>query len=177
MFNILYFWFFAILAGLCGLGVIISRNPMRSAVSLVITMVCIAALFLQLHSEFLAYLQIIVYAGAVMVLIVFTVSLLNLQREPPIVLRKSRQWGIVFVLIFLALFCVYQFIDKSYGFSGPPRPPVPVEWGSVPNVARVLFTTYLLPFELVSVLLTGAIIGSAVLARSEDARRGKGGES
>lgn len=177
MFNVLYFWLFAIIAGLCGLGVILSRNPMHSAISLVITMVCIAALFLQLHSEFLAYLQIIVYAGAVMVLIVFTVSLLNLQREPPIVLRKSRQWGIFFVFIFLLLFCVYQFLDKSYGFAGPPRPPVPVQWGSVPDVARTLFTAYLLPFELVSVLLTGAIIGAAVLARSEDAGRGKGDES
>ena len=173
MFNTLYFWVFATIAGLCGLGVILSRNPMHSAVSLVVTMVAIAALFLQLHSEFLAYLQVIVYAGAVMVLIVFTVSLLNLRRDPELFVRTSRKWGIAFAFLFLILFGVYQFLDKSYGFEGPSRPIVEVDWGSVPAIAEALFTTYLFPFEFVSILLTGAIIGAAVIAREEPEESGR----
>ncbi len=173
MLNTLYFWIFATIAGLCGLGVILSRNPMHSAISLVITMVCIAALFLQLHTEFLAYIQIIVYTGAVMVLIVFTISMLNLRLSPPLSLRVSRKWGIALAVVFLVLFAVYQYLDKSYGFGGPFRPSVPMEWGNVRMVAYSLFTTYLFPFEFVGLLLTAAVIGAAIIARREPPRPGE----
>jgi len=173
MFSTLYFWLFATIAVLCGVGVVLSRNLMHSAISLVITMVAIAALFLQLHCEFLAYLQVIVYAGAVMVLIIFTVTLLNLLRERQPIVMKSRKWGVAFVFLFLILFCVYQFLDESYGFRGPSRPAVPLAWGNVPTVARALFTTYLFPFEFVSVLLTSAIIGASVIARREPTEPGQ----
>jgi NADH-quinone oxidoreductase subunit J len=176
MFHTLYFWVFATIAGLCGVGVILSRNSIRSAISLVVTMVALAALFLQLHSEFLAYLQVIVYAGAVMVLIIFTVTLLNLQRDPPLMVRKSRQWGIALVFLFLMMFCVYQFLDKTHGFQGPPRPLVPLDWGGVPRVARALFTTYLFPVEFVAILLTGAVVGAAALARRGPEEPGCGKE-
>ena len=167
MLNTLYFWTFATIAGLCGLSVILARNPMHSAVSLIGAMVAIAALFLQLHSEFLAYIQIIVYTGAVMVLIVFTISLLNLEQGPRIAMKPSRWWGVAFVALFLLLFCVVQILDKSYGFGGPARPAVQPEWGNVPTVARALFRTYLFPFEYVGVLLTAAIIGATLLARRD----------
>ena len=173
MLNTLYFWVFATIAGMCGLGVILSRNPMHSAVSLVITMVCIAALFLQLHTEFLAYIQIIVYTGAVMVLIVFTISMLNLRAGPPLSLRLSRRWGIALAVIYLVFFAVYQYLDKSYGFGGPTRPEVPIEWGNVRMISYSLFTTYLFPFEFAGVLLTAAVIGAAVIARPEPQRPGE----
>ncbi|MFH1742999.1 MAG: NADH-quinone oxidoreductase subunit J [bacterium] len=167
MLNTLYFWAFATIAGLCGLGVVLSRNPMHSAVSLIGTMVAIAALFLQLHSEFLAYIQIIVYTGAVMVLIVFTISLLSLQQGARVAMKPSRWWGVAFVGVFLFLFCIYQILDKSYGFGGPARAPVQPDWGNVPTVARALFRTYIFPFEFVGVLLTAAIIGATLLARRD----------
>ncbi|HOE09888.1 MAG TPA: NADH-quinone oxidoreductase subunit J [bacterium] len=167
MLNALYFWFFGTLAAVCGLGVVLSRHPMHSAISLVGTMIAIAALFLQLHSEFLAYAQIIVYTGAVMVLIVFTISLLNLRQTAGNPMCPSRWWGVVFVALLLLVFSAYQLIDKSHGFAGPARPSVPPDYGQVPTVARSLFTTYLFPFEFVAVLLTAAVIGATVLARQD----------
>ncbi len=167
MLNALYFWFFGTLAAVCGLGVVLSRHPMHSAISLIGTMLAIAALFLQLHSEFLAYAQVIVYTGAVMVLIVFTISLLNLRQSAGNPMCPSRWWGVGFVGLFLLVFCVYQLVDKSYGFAGPGRPSVSAGYGEVPTVARSLFTTYLFPFEFVAVLLTVAVVGATVLARRD----------
>lgn len=165
MASTLFFWFCAFTAFFFGLGVIVARNPMHSALSLVMTFFATAGLFLLLHAEFLAWILIIVYSGAVMVLIVFVISLLNLQRDDPIEFAPARRWAVGLAALFLFAFFVYLFRDTSVGFDIPIKPAVPEEWGSAQAVAKDLFTLYLLPFELASVLLTAAAIGAVAIAR------------
>lgn len=161
----LFFWICAFVAFFFGLGVIAARNPMHSALSLVVTFLATAGLFLLLHAEFLAWILIIVYSGAVMVLMIFVISLLNLHREEPIEFTSARRWGFALTILFAAGVLIYLFRDASVGFSQPAKIAVPPEWGSAPAVAADLFTRYLLPFELASVLLTAAAIGAVALAR------------
>jgi NADH-quinone oxidoreductase subunit J len=161
----LFFWICAFMAFFFGLGVIVARNPMHSALSLVMTFLATAGLFLLLHAEFLAWILIIVYSGAVMVLMVFVISLLNLQRDDPIEFTPARRWAVGLAAIFVLAFLIYLFRDTSVGFDNPLKPSVPEEWGSAQAVAKDLFTRYLLPFELASVLLTAAVIGAVAIAR------------
>lgn len=158
-------------------GVIVARNPMYSALSLVMTFLVTAGLFLLLHAEFLAWILIIVYSGAVMTLMIFVISLLNVERDEPIGFTGLRRLGIGLVAIFPIAFFIYLFRDSSIGFTNPPKPFVPEEWGSAQAVAKDLFTRYLLPFELASVLLTAAVIGAVVIARKPEADETSGEDS
>lgn len=146
---------------------------MHSALSLIGMFMAMAGLFLELQAEFVAWILIIVYTGAVMVLMIFVISLLNLQRDEPIQLNLPRNWGIAAVGIFCLVFLVYLYRDPRVGFVLPQKWPVPAEWGSVSLVAEDLFTRYLLPFELASLVLTAAVIGAVVIARAPDADSSK----
>ncbi len=160
------FWISAFVVLLFACFVVTARKPMYSAVSLVITLVGVSGLFLTLHADFLAWILIIVYTGAVMVLIIFVVSLLNLQLDEPIEVTSSRRWGIGFAVVFALSFLVYIYRDTVVGFSQPLKPAAPPEWGSAEAVALDLLTRYVLPFEIAGVLLTAAVIGAIVAARN-----------
>lgn len=161
----IFFWICSFIALLFACFVVTARKPMYSAVSLVITLTGISGIFLTLHADFLAWILIIVYTGAVMVLIIFVVSLLNLQIDEPLVITSSRRWGIGFSSIFALSFLVYIYRDKLVGFSHPIKPDAPDAWGSAEAVAMELLTRYVLPFEIAAVLLTAAVIGAIVAAR------------
>ncbi len=165
MVGTLFFWIFACTSVMFAIGVIVARNPMHSALSLVATLVSLAGLFLQLNTEFLTWIIIIVYTGAVMVLIIFVISLLNLQKDEPIDFTTARRWGIAFIFLFIMGLFVYLFRDPLVNFDSPEKLPVEENWGSVRVAATYLFTRYLLPFELISILLTAAVIGAVVIAR------------
>lgn len=167
MIGDLLFIVFAVLAFFFGLGVIVARNPMYSALSLVAVLISLAGLFLLLHAEFLAWILVIVYTGAVMVLMIFVISLLNLQKEEPIQFTAIRKWGVAMIGLFGILFSIYVFQDPLVSYLRPQAAPVPPEWGAVETLAVDLFTRYLLPFELASVLLTAAVIGAVVIARKD----------
>ena len=141
-----------------------SRNPVTSAMFLVLTIVSLAGLFVLLHAFFLAAVQILVYAGAVMVLFLFVIMLLDLKAEER---RKIRKLGVVGGLIsagaILAIFL--SSLLKPEAQLGAAQAPA-VEGGTVP-LAKLLFTQYLLPFEIVSVLLLVAIIGVVLLSKKE----------
>jgi len=172
MFGALFFWLCATIAFFFGIGVVVARNPMHSALSLVATLTATAGLFLLLQAEFIAWILIVVYTGAVMVLMIFVISLLNLQKDDPIDWNPARRWGVGMVVLFALVFLVYLFRDPLAGFfSIPQAPPTPPEWGSITVVALDLFTRYLLPFELASVLLTAAVIGAVAIARPESPER------
>ena len=164
MASALFFWIFALAACFFGAGVIVARNPMHSALSLAAVFVCAAAIFLQLHAEFLAWILIIVYTGAVMTLMIFVISLLNLQSDEPIVFTASRRWGIASIVLFVFAFMIYLFRADEVGFFTGAKPPVPASWGSAQEIASHLFMRYLLPFELASILLTAAVVGAIALA-------------
>lgn len=172
MIGTIFFWFFALAAFFLGVGVIVARSPMHSAISLIGTLVCLAGLFLLLYAEFLAWILLIVYAGAVMVLIVFVISLLNLSAEDPIDFTVARRWGLALLALFAAIILIYFAVDPMLGMDRPERLPVPEGWGDAQAIAYDLFTRYMIIAQLAGVLLTAAVIGAVMLARrpEEDER-------
>jgi NADH-quinone oxidoreductase subunit J len=159
------FYIFAFLTLVFGFLVIanpFSRNPVTSAMFLVLTIVSLAGLFVLLHAFFLAAVQVLVYAGAVMVLFLFVIMLLDLKAEER---RKVRKLGVVGGLIsagaILAIF-LSSLLKAPLGASPSPT----AEGGTVP-LAKLLFTQYLLPFEIVSVLLLVAIVGVVLLSKKD----------
>ncbi|MGH9609207.1 MAG: NADH-quinone oxidoreductase subunit J family protein [Bryobacteraceae bacterium] len=155
----------AIVAILSGLNMILQKHPISSALSLVGVMGALAVLYLLLGAEFLAMAQMFVYAGAVMVLFIFVIMLLNMGRERAS--RKSWFAQIVGLPLVLAFLGILLFITKA---ALPPFRAVQFgTWvgGSAYNIGRLLFTTYLLPFEVISVVVLIAIVGAVILARKE----------
>lgn len=162
-FEAIFFWIAAI--GLVGgaLSVVLNRNPVACALSLAVTFVFLAGLFVTLEAFFLAMVQIIVYAGAVMVLFLFIIMLLDLREE----VRRPFPWGKVVLAVLVAgLFATFfkRVLDHL------PEGSRVLEWGSQPaadaqRVGEVLFSRFLLPFEATAVLLLVATLGVVILSR------------
>ena len=162
----LIFFLFASIAVFCGISLVTQTHPIASALSLIGLMGSLAILYLQLGGEFIAAAQVIVYAGAIMVLFVFVIMLLNAGAEGTSlqVSGFAKYMGIFLLAAFLGLisFVIQAMLPKTEGvvfgaFQG----------GTALNIGRKLFTTYLLPFEVTSVLILIAILGAMVLARRE----------
>ena len=154
----------AIMAVAGGVGVIISHQPIRSVLSLVVVMLALSVLFLLLSAQFVFVVQIIVYAGAVMVLFLFVIALLGPARESgPGRLRFQAGLSGLFVL---ALFGLIYAMLQGVQYRSPEHPDLNV-FGTVQSIAVGLFTTYLYPFELTSVLLLVAAIGAIYLSRRD----------
>jgi len=163
--DLILFLVFAAIAVVAAINVVVQRHPISSAVSLVGVMGALAVLYLLLGAEFLAAAQVIVYAGAVMVLFIFVIMLLNAGRESKddrsFVARLLGIPALIALLAFLALFTSRIFPrDAEVHFGG-------FTGGSAESVGWALFTTYLLPFEITSILILIAIVGAIVLARKE----------
>jgi NADH-quinone oxidoreductase subunit J len=155
------FFVVALIATGSALGLILRKNAIHGALFLVVNLGSIAALYLMLGAEFLAAAQVIVYAGAIMVLFVFAIMVLIPGKEEtgPDPRRAARLFAVpVGALMFLLLLVVI-----AGRWSGPRGPAGPS--GSVAAVGRLLFTNYLFPFELTSVLLLAAMVGVLLLAR------------
>jgi len=163
--NVILFLIFAIIAVVCAINVVVQTHPISSAISLVGVMGSLAILYLLLGAEFIAAAQVIVYAGAVMVLFIFVIMLLNAGAE----VKQGRSvvvhlLGVPLLIAFLGL--VAYFVQRLFprdvevtfgGFTG----------GTAQAIGRALFTTYMLPFEITSILVLIAIVGAIVLARKE----------
>jgi len=163
------FFIAAALAVAGGLGVIISRQPIRSVLSLVVTMLALSVLFLLLSAQFVFVVQIIVYAGAVMVLFLFVIALLGPARESAHGRLRFQPWlSAVFGLAFLVLMWTML---QGIQYRQPDTTDLSV-FGTVQSIAVGLFTTYLYPFELTSILLLTAAIGAIYLSRRSDEREG-----
>jgi NADH-quinone oxidoreductase subunit J len=163
----LFFYIFAALTLLFGFLVVanpFSRNPVTSAMFLVLTMGALAGLFVSLHAFFIAAVQILVYAGAVMVLFLFVIMLLDLKEEER---RKFNAFGIGSGVV--AVGAIAAILVKTIWFSGIGEGKVPSNDfdGSTLKLGRLLFTNYLLPFEIVSVLLLVAMVGVILLSKKE----------
>jgi NADH-quinone oxidoreductase subunit J len=162
-------WFFYLFAGLTlvsGLLVVanpFNRNPVTSAMFLVLTIVFLAGLFVLLQAYFLAAIQILVYAGAVMVLFLFVIMLLDLPEEE----RSQFRRGLT-VLAIVAVAGLLGLMLKAFLYADwPARFPGAVESGDPLPLGRLLFEEYLLPFEIVSVLLLVAMVGVILLSKRE----------
>ncbi len=159
------FLIFAGIAVICGLNVVFQRQPIASALSLIGVMGSLAVLYLLLGAQFIAAVQVIVYAGAVMVLFVMVIMLLNAGAEKPTgASRMASQLG--FPLLAGLVFAMSWVILRAFP---DPRPVRFGEFqkGGAADVGYALFTRYLLPFELTSVLVLIAIAGAVVLAWRE----------
>ena len=161
-----FFWFFAIMMLVFGLAVIINRNPVASALSLVVSFLGLAALFITLGAFFIGIIQVLVYAGAVMVLFLFIIMLLDLRAEE----RRRTNFvaftgGLLVALIFFLQ--VYLVIGHVRGADSPfPSMPVPRP-DDVHRVGLLLFGSYNLPFQIIGVLLLVATVGVIVLSKRE----------
>src|SRR5215470_11307455 len=161
--DAILFLIFAVIAVVSAVNVVVQTHPISSAISLIGVMGALAVLYLLLGAEFIAMAQIIVYAGAVMVLFVF--MLLNAGAES----KRGRSLvaqllGMPLLIAFLAL--ASYFIQRLYPAGAIVRFGA-FKGGSAQSVGMALFTTYLLPFEVTSVLILIAIVGAVVLARKE----------
>ena len=166
MLSDILFYLFAFLTLLCGFLVVLnpfSSNPVTSAMFLVLTIASLAGLFVLLHAFFLAAVQVLVYAGAVMVLFLFVIMLLDLPAEER---RKIKKSGIVLGLISVGaiLTIALQSLLRSSPLNSEASPRLE---GSTIPLGNLLFSQYLLPFEIISVLLLVAMVGVVLLSKKD----------
>jgi NADH-quinone oxidoreductase subunit J len=165
------FFIFAALALVGALGVVLARNPVHSALLLVVTLVSVAVFFIQQQAHLLAAVQVIVYAGAIVVLFLFVIMLLGVDREESLEdpLRYQRTAALALGVIVLAELIFLAGHNWATGATAPDQFAIKgggVHLGNnVERVARVLFTDFLWPFEITAGLLVIAVVGSVVLAR------------
>jgi NADH-quinone oxidoreductase subunit J len=163
----LIFFILSIFVVISSLLVILQRNPVYSALYLIFTFFSMAGIFLILGAEFIAAIQVIVYAGAIMVLFLFVIMMLNLEREAET--SSPHPWQKVFA-VFFGLVLLITLGGAVYSGVLQVQPAIAVARPAVENtkaVAALLFTDYLLPFEIASILLLAAIVGAIYLARKE----------
>lgn len=163
--------FYTLATFILGFGVLVvtSRNTVHSVLFLVANFLCVAVVFVVMAAEFLAIIQVLVYAGGIVVLYLFVVMLVNLKRPPeaPLDTRRLSRLGFGMAAILLAEVCA--ILVYTAGRPAPPVAPGPVleARGNTETVGMLLYTDFLIPFELVSMLLLVAMIGAIVLARKE----------
>jgi len=165
--QLFFFYLVAFVAILSGFCVITCKNPINSAISLVMTFFCLAIFYVMLHAPFMAAVQIMVYAGAIMVLIIFVMMLLNQGSE--VVSRYRHAVTGAFVAAGLMMVQVIITIKQGDVSStvGPINSEVIETVGHTELIGQAMFTEFLLPFELASILLLVAIVGAVVLAKRE----------
>ena len=182
------FWFFGVVAILSALLVVVIRSPIASAFWLISTMLRLSAIFFMLHAPFVGAMQILVYAGAVMVLFLFVIMLLNLGQNQDH-LKRAPGWFLAVVLVgvmgsqliplsgYTRERMAYEFsrsavlaepalmFDSTLATSGMDPQTSTAERGVLGGIAKPLFEQYLVPFELTSFLMLAAIVGAVVLAK------------
>jgi NADH-quinone oxidoreductase subunit J len=162
-----FFGIVALAAIISGILVVTCRNPINSALSLILTFFCLATFYVTLDAPFMAAIQVIVYAGAIMVLIVFVIMLLNLRTETS--LRSRHAVAIGSIVGALTLFEIIYFLLRSRftGLRGGLTKDIIERVGHTELIGKSMFTDFLLPFEITSILLLVAIIGAVVLAKKK----------
>jgi len=166
--DTLFFYFFALLTLGGGILTVTRKNAVHSAISLIISLVGVAGLFLLQHAEFLFAVQIVLYVGGIMVLFLYVIMLVNLD-EAARVRQFNKQW-------WLALGCVLAIGGEivyvihrgaaNFRFAAPGAMAAS-KLGNTEQIGESLFSTYLLPFELASVLLLAAVVGSVMMAKKK----------
>ena len=159
------FVFLAIVALASAVGMVASRNPIASALWLVLNLFCVAGVYLTMNAEFIGVIQVIVYAGAIMVLFLFVIMLLNLAELPA---PADFDWkrGLGFVLATSVLALLVFMVGR--GFDALPVPvsaEAAARSGDAAEIGKELFTRYVLPLEIIGILLLAATIGAVIIAK------------
>lgn len=157
------FFLFAGLAIACAISMVYHRNPLYSAISLVGVFISLSCIYVTLAAPFIAAVQILIYAGAIMVLVVFVIMLLNLEEDRPMQ-RLRYLWALgggLGVLLLGQTFFIFWAVMRAPQQAVDPNTTA----GKTMDIGRAMYTEYLLPVEIVGILLLMAIIGSVILAR------------
>jgi NADH-quinone oxidoreductase subunit J len=169
MAELLFFVFAAVAVG-GGLGVVLGRSPVASLLFMVMTLASVAGIYVLLEAHFLAAIQVIVYAGAIMVLFLFVIMLLNLGHD----YQKDLRGGFFAFLAFVGSGVLAGLLARRFGGAGEFFPELAggqaidaalAEKGALGVIAEPLYTTYVVPFEITGILLLVAIVGALVLAK------------
>lgn len=157
------FWFLTVMAISCALGVVLSRNPINSVLFLILTFFAVSGHYILMNAQFLAVVNIIVYAGAIMVLFLFVIMLMNLNADTEPQKNRLAQMagvisgGILFLVILSALrTSTANNLEQTA-----------TDIGLIKNLGKTLFTQFVLPFEISSVLFLSAMIGAIVIGKKE----------
>lgn len=166
-FEQIVFYSLAVVTIFSSIMVVVQRNPVNSALYLILDFFCLGGLYLTLNAQFIAIVHILVYAGAIMVLFVFVIMLLNLGDTHKLAdrLNMKKIIGIAFGLAFFVelLYLLGFGTTRSLSQQSPAAP----EIGTIEYIGKVLFTKFLFPFEVTSFLLLAAIIGAVILAKKK----------
>jgi NADH-quinone oxidoreductase subunit J len=166
MMQIAFFYLFAFLTLACGVLVVLNpftRSPVTSAMFLVLTIVSMAGLFVQLHAFFIAAVQVLVYAGAVIVLFIFVIMLLDLKEEEQRRIKPVMGGLATVAVALIALAMIRTIKHSAVGFTLAK----PVVEGSTISLGQALFTRFALPFEALSLLLLVAMVGAVLLSKRD----------
>lgn len=160
----IFFLIFALIAVASAIAVISLKNPVHSAISLMVCFFQVAAIFILLRSPFLAAIQIFLYVGAVMVLFLFVIMMLDIRKA---IIERFVPGGLLWIVVILAalIYEIFAMISKS-SLSTRSIAATHLD-GTVAEIGKALFTEYLLPFEVVSVILLVALVGAIVMGKKE----------
>jgi len=162
MMEIAFFILFAIASVISALSLILQRNPIYSALSLVVVIASMGGLFLLLNAHFIAILQIVIYAGAVMTLFLFVIMMVEPVEDVQPIWKKQSKFalGILLLIAGITIWAVSSFDSQITS---------PAIDFSVKALATQLFTSYVFPFEAITILIISSVIGALYIARKEDA--------
>jgi NADH-quinone oxidoreductase subunit J len=170
----IFYWITFILTALVAIFaavmVITRRNPIHSAMFLVLNFLCIAVLYLLLNFQFIAIIQVMIYAGAIMMLVIFVIMLLSVEEEErkrKITVPFAQMLGVVLVFILFAQLIVGVAVRVLPGEQGEFSPERVAQLGDIKTIAGLLFTKFLFPFEVASIILLVGIIGAVILSKKE----------
>src|ERR1700712_4895461 len=160
-----HFYLFGLIAIVSALLFVTRKSPVAAALWLVNTMACLAALYVMLDAPFIGAIQVLVYAGAIMVVFLFVIMLLNLGHPSELADIRNQRWRLIAAFIGIAMLAEIFVLTRSNTIGTLTLPAdaaanAVLESGAVGTVATPLFTTYLLPFAIPRVLLLGAIVGA-----------------
>jgi len=158
-----FFYFLAVMAVVSAIFVITRRNPVHAALALIVTLLSLAGFYLMLYAPFVAGVQIVLYAGGIMVLFLFVIMLVNLEQN----IREyqfNRQWFVGAVAA-LALGALLGFVYERGSGIFPRTLAAMPETQNTQQIGTMLYTTYMFPFEIASLLLLVAIVGAVVMAK------------
>jgi NADH-quinone oxidoreductase subunit J len=159
------FWLLATLTVLFSGMTVTRKNPVTAVMSLVATFFCLAGIYATLSAHFLAVLQVLVYAGAIMVLFIFVVMILNREEVSPFKLGLVRLFGVGASAYLLAKFVHVVDVGAASAVAGAPAN-ISETFGTVASIGDLLFRDFLFPFEAISLLLLVAIVGGVIVSRS-----------
>lgn len=160
MIELVFFIFFSVMALASALSLILQKNPIYSALSLILVIASIGGLFLLLQAAFLAVLQIIIYAGAIMALFVFVIMMVDVDKDPHPSWHSKSVTALV-ILLLIAGATIWAVLGYTPSF-----PSMQADF-TIRNLARELFTSYVFPFEAIALLIVSSVVGALYIARKE----------